>query len=145
MSDTATTDHNDNVCALLIEDLNGDAKAITQALTYSKIAHGIHMLRATRLMEGIEILRDNAHSVDIVLLDLSLPDAKGVKAVVELRRLFPKTPVIVLSDQSDERVIQSALEHGADKFLVKGECSGIVIKQHIFQAIAERAAISEMA
>lgn len=121
------------IAVLLIEDLNGDAKAITQALAYSKITQGLDLVRVVRLQDGIATL--NERNFDIILLDLSLPDAKGIKAVVELHRSFPNIPIIVLSDLSDERVIQRALENGAKKFLVKGECSGIVIKQAIYQVM----------
>ncbi|MFN7039231.1 MAG: response regulator [Alphaproteobacteria bacterium] len=124
----------EHISALLIEDLNGDAKAITQALNYSKISKTMDMTRASRLKEGLKILAEN--KIDVVLLDLSLPDAKGIKGVVELNNTYPMIPIIVLSDQSDEKIIVRALENGARKFLVKGECNGKVIKNAIYEVLS---------
>lgn len=123
----------ENMVALLIEDLNGDAKAITQALSYSKVSENMEIIRAVRLKEGIKIL--NESKVDIVLLDLSLPDSRDIKGVVEINKNFPNIPIIVLSDQSDEKTIQRAISNGAHKFLVKGECNGTVMKNAICEVL----------
>lgn len=128
--------NNNIINVLLIEDLNGDAKAITRALNHNIEQDGLNILRAARLQEGIKILGESP--VDVILLDLSLPDAKDVKAVVELNFLYPNIPIIVISDQSDERMIQRVLANGAKSFLPKSESSGMLIKKSIDQVIDEK-------
>jgi DNA-binding NarL/FixJ family response regulator len=132
-----------HICVLLVEDLVGDATAITRALSYSEASAGLEIKRATRLQESINAIQQN--KIDVVLLDLSLPDAKDIKAVVELNRLFPTLPIIVISDQSDERIIKRALDNGACKFLSKSESSGILIRKTINDVLAMSARILEKA
>ena len=122
-----------NYNVLLIEDLNGDAKAITQALSYSKIVENMKIMRASRLRDGINILNEN--KIDLILLDLSLPDSKDIRGVVEINKNFSNIPIIVLSDQSDEKTIQRAISSGASKFLVKSECNGTVMKNAIYEVL----------
>jgi DNA-binding NarL/FixJ family response regulator len=135
MIQLTAANNNKQISVLLIEDLVGDAKAITRALSYGDIEQDYNILRAVRLQEGIKLLNDN--KIDVILLDLSLPDAKDIKAVVELNNLFPNIPIIVLSDQSDDRVITRAINNGASKYLPKSEASGILIRKIIDQVILE--------
>jgi DNA-binding NarL/FixJ family response regulator len=120
---------NSSVSVLLVEDITGDAQAITRAILYGDIEQYYQVKRAARLTECLEVL--SANQIDIILLDLSLPDAKDIKAVVEIRVLFPQTPIIVLSDQSDERIIKRALLNGANSFLPKSQASGVLIRKII--------------
>jgi len=62
---------------------------------------------------------------DVILLDLSLPDSDGIETVKKIKKLFPKTPVIVLSATEDEVLIKQVIQKGVDDFLEKG---GINIK-----------------
>ncbi len=124
---------NTSISVLLVEDITGDAQAITRAILYGDIEQYYQVMRAARLTECLEIL--SSHKVDIVLLDLSLPDAKDIKALVEIRVLFPATPVIVLSDQSDDRVIKRALLNGANSFLPKSQASGVLIRKIIDETL----------
>jgi DNA-binding NarL/FixJ family response regulator len=130
------TENQSKIRVLLIEDITGDAHAITRAISYGDIDQFYNFTRATRLNEGIDLLKQN--NFDVILLDLSLPDAKDIKSVVEIKVLFPDVPIIVLSDQSDERVIQRALLNGASKFLPKSEASGVLIRKIIEKAIADK-------
>jgi DNA-binding NarL/FixJ family response regulator len=124
------------ITILLIEDITGDAKAITRAIAYGDIEQYYEVMRVARLKEGMEVLK-NAN-IDAVLLDLSLPDARDIKAVVEINTLHPEIPIIVLSDQADSRVIQRALLNGAYKFLPKSEASGVLIRKAIEDAIKSK-------
>jgi DNA-binding NarL/FixJ family response regulator len=61
----------------------------------------------------------NAQQFDLVLLDLWLPDVHGYEGLMELRRLQPKLPVVVLSAFADEVVVHKALVLGASGFIPK--------------------------
>lgn len=69
---------------------------------------------------GAEALRIvNERHIDLVLLDLSLPDMDGFEVCRKLRASFPGVRVIVVSAHAAERVRDMALEAGADEYLVK--------------------------
>jgi DNA-binding NarL/FixJ family response regulator len=135
----AQCDITKKITILLIEDMTGDAQAITRAISYGDIEKYYLIIRVTRLKEGMEALKNN--NIDAVLLDLSLPDARDIKAVVEINTLYPNTPIVVLSDQSDSRIIQRALLNGASKFLPKSETSGVLIRKAIEDAIKSKSLI----
>jgi DNA-binding NarL/FixJ family response regulator len=56
---------------------------------------------------------------NLVLLDLWLPDTHGFEGLIELRRLFPRVPIVVVSAFSDQSVVQKAIICGALGFIPK--------------------------
>jgi DNA-binding NarL/FixJ family response regulator len=67
--------------------------------------------------EAVEMAEQ--HRPDVVLMDLSLPVLSGVAATKRIRSLVPGTAVLVLSMLSDETAVSSALDAGANGYLVK--------------------------
>lgn len=130
----ATND--DIISVLLIEDVPSEKDSLLQSLSQSQ--HGViadlTIQTAASLTEGLEKLR--AENIDVVLLDLDLPDSKSLKSVSTVRHEFPDTAIVILSGHSEEGIITEALLMGAQDFLIKGECSGIMIKHTIHQAFA---------
>jgi DNA-binding response OmpR family regulator len=61
------------------------------------------------------------HAVDIIVLDLGLPDAQGVSAVRRTHAAAPDIPLVVLTGLDDEVVAAQALQEGAQDYLIKGE------------------------
>lgn len=81
---------------------------------------GISEVRDAASLEAcIEVL-NHGYSPDLVVLDLSLPDAKGVQAVQAIRALYPKLPILVLTMHDEPAVAKGAIEAGAQGFLTKG-------------------------
>ncbi|WP_055492396.1 response regulator transcription factor [Streptomyces sp. TP-A0356] len=60
-----------------------------------------------------------AQEVDVALLDIEMPGATGIEAAAELRREFPALKVVVLTTFGRPGYLRSAMEAGADAFLVK--------------------------
>lgn len=56
---------------------------------------------------------------DLTLLDLSMPGTRGFEGLVELRQLYPKMPIVVVSAMEEPRIIQQAIEFGAAGFIAK--------------------------
>lgn len=56
---------------------------------------------------------------DIVLLDLALPGTRGFDGLLELRSLYPKTPIVVVSALEDPRIINDVMGYGAAGFISK--------------------------
>ncbi len=76
--------------------------------------------------------------VDCVLLDLRLPDAVGMEAVHSLRQAAPWIAVIVLTGLDDERAGQTAVDVGAQDYLVKGNVDGGLLARASHYAVSRR-------
>ena len=102
---------------LLIEDNPGDANLIKIYLKDSGVKHELH--HAESLYEGVEIVEQNP--IDIVLLDLKLPDSSGFRTLMNFKNRCQKTPVIVLTGLDDEDLGNQAIKAGAQDYLIKGK------------------------
>ncbi len=125
-----------DISVLLIEDSQPDATAIIKAMIYGESLYNFKITRKDSLAEGLSFLDKGA--ADVILLDLNLPDAKELKAIDEVHGLFPDLPIVVISGYSDMDIVHQALHKGAQEFLIKGECSGVAIRQSIYQAIVRK-------
>ncbi|HWG93758.1 MAG TPA: EAL domain-containing protein, partial [Mycobacteriales bacterium] len=104
---------------LLVEDNPADAWLTQHALRTADPATEVET--ASRLSE---VTTARLTTVDCVVVDLSLPDARGVEAVVRLRRLHGGVPVVVLTGDDDLATAAAALQHGAQDYLLKGSADG---------------------
>ena len=104
--------------ALLIEDNPGDARLLRemfneQGSRNTELTIVRSMAEAERYLSG--------HAVDIILLDLGLPDAQGVAAVRRAHAAAPRTPLVVLTGLDDESLAAQALQEGAQDYIVKSQ------------------------
>lgn len=99
---------------LLIEDDAGDALIATEALE----GGGFAVDHVTRLAEGLRRLAEA--KVDLVLLDLSLPDSTGIDTYLRLQSDAPWAPVVIMTGIADEAVATRAIAEGAQDYIVKG-------------------------
>jgi diguanylate cyclase (GGDEF)-like protein len=116
------------VSVLLIEDDSRDAARIREDLE----RHEFHVEHADRLATGLERLA--AGAVDIVLLDLSLPDGEGFEAFLSVRDAAGDFPIVVLADV-DEQAALDAVSDGAADYVVKGTMRGERLAESIRYAI----------
>lgn len=65
------------------------------------------------------LVADQHPDLDLVLLDLTLPDVSGIAALTMLREAHPNTPVVMLSATEDYDVVMNALDCGAMGFIPK--------------------------
>ncbi|HEY3115167.1 MAG TPA: PAS domain S-box protein, partial [Chloroflexota bacterium] len=105
---------------LLVEDSQADADLIHELLT--ETSSEVNLERVDRLASAIEHLA--SHAVDVVLLDLSLPDAQGLAGLTGLRNVAPSVPIVVLTGLDDELVATRAMQAGAQDYLIKGHVDG---------------------
>jgi CheY-like chemotaxis protein len=107
---------------LLIEDNPGEAIVIESVLykVAAKIPElaNVEVSCADLLSGGIERIR--AGEVDIVFLDLSLPDSQGLDTLRRILARDPGIPVVVLTGTVDNAVARQALKLGAQDYLIKG-------------------------
>ena len=127
---------------LLVEDNPGDARLVYEALSNARDTD-FALEHAGRLAAAIERL--SRPGIDVVLLDLTLPDSQGVETIIRLHTSAPNVPIIALSGMDDERVIQGAVRNGADDFLIKGSFSSDLLVRSIGYAIDRKNAREELA
>ncbi|WP_049926749.1 bacterio-opsin activator domain-containing protein [Halopiger goleimassiliensis] len=150
-TDTRTTadaaEPDDGLEVLLIEDNPGDARLIEEMLRDTEeLAQRVggegstggstEIIHETRLEEGLETLE--ADVVDVVLLDLNLPDSTGLETLETVHDDHRETPIVVLTGLRDQGVGVQAIQRGAQDFLVKDEVTSELLVRTIHHAI-ERA------
>jgi PAS domain S-box-containing protein len=121
----------DPLRVLLVEDNPADADLVREALAQGRT--GATLVCAERISEALELAREGEW--DIVLLDLSLPDAQELHGAHRLRAAFPELPVIVLTSLDDDRVAAGAVAEGAQDYLVKGQIEPSLLVRSIRYAI----------
>lgn len=124
---------------LLVEDNPGDIRLIEEALAQRVNAHFTKDC-VSRLSDALN--RISAGNIDVILLDLSLPDSQGLETFVRIQQAASHMPIIVLSGLDDEVLAIDSVQKGAQDYLVKGEVDGPVLARAIHYAI-ERKHIEE--
>lgn len=76
------------------------------------------MIQAHSGAEALETVR-RLEDIDLVLLDLKLPDVEGFQGLLQLRKEAPKIPILVLSGLDDARLVEMARSYGALGFVNK--------------------------
>jgi DNA-binding NarL/FixJ family response regulator len=84
------------------------------------VSKDLQVLEATSLAAALSLYERHEDTIDLVLLDLNLPDSKGFAAIQMLKRRFPRSRIVVLSGAFDDAVAAEACVLGAEKFLPKG-------------------------
>lgn len=87
-------------------------------------AHGFDAANAREAL----VICERESDVDLVLLDLHLPDVTGLGLLETLRRQFPATAVVMISANDDPAAIQAALAAGASGFIPKAERREVLMR-----------------
>ena len=93
-----------------------DEPQIRKLLNITLRANNYDVMEATTGKEGLDTVTHNFHDLDLILLDLGLPDITGYEVLKSLRQWYNK-PIIIISAQRDEQNIIKALDSGADDFI----------------------------
>ncbi len=102
-----------NNAAILVID---DEVQIRRLLEITLESNSFNVESAADAKEGLRIAA--SHPPDLIILDLGLPDENGHSVLKKLREWYTK-PVLILSAQSGEEDIVTALDNGANDYLVK--------------------------
>lgn len=138
---TATVDEAKTFPVLLVEDNRGDARLVLELLkdvdsTKFDVSH------VERLADARKLLMETG--AGCVLLDLSLPDASRLEALMQLRAAAPDVPIVILTGLQDELLAVKAVQEGAQDYLVKGRVDGHALGRSITYAVERKAAEMEL-
>jgi PAS domain S-box-containing protein len=118
---------------LLIEDSAGDRFLLREMIERDCAPRFLVAQVTDSLAHGLELARQG--SADLVLLDLTLPDACGLESFTRLHAAAPHLPIIVLSERDDEEMGAQAVQRGAADQLVKGRLDGHLLQRALRYAI----------
>jgi signal transduction histidine kinase len=120
---------------LLVEDNPGDANLTCERLAEAH-AQIFVVSRASSLAEAIDLL--SGKPVDAVILDLNLPDSRGVDTVRDLRLVIANTPIIAISGHVDEAMRARVRDEGAEDVYDKQEANSRLFWRSVLQIIERR-------
>jgi two-component system sensor histidine kinase/response regulator len=135
-----------HIKVLLVEDNPDDFRLIQERLaaaTLSRDATTFDLSHADRLATGLSLLVNS--KVDVILLNLSLPDSQGIDTIVKMRAMAPNVPIITLTSVEDEMFAVEAMQQGAQDYLVKGELTSNALGRAIRYAIERQRMVAELA
>ncbi len=121
---------------LLVEDDPVDAEITRQNLLAERPAR-FEIVQAQRLATALQECA--LSTFDVILLDLSLPDATGIDALARLRSQALDTPLIVLTGREEEGLGPQLLQMGAQDYLVKGQLPGRAFVRSLGNAMERHA------
>ena len=130
------------VKVLLVEDNPGDVRLI-QEIIRGQAAGEFELEWVGVLASALDRLRRDA--IDVVLLDLSLPDSRGFETFATLQAQAPHTAIIVLSGLDDDALAIRAVQAGAQDYLVKGQVDGRLLTRIMRYAVERKRAREALA
>ncbi|HYO79320.1 MAG TPA: response regulator, partial [Thermoanaerobaculia bacterium] len=83
--------------------------------------------------------------IDVVMLDLGLPDATDLQALIRLEASVQEIPVIVLTGRGDDSLVSDALHHGAEDYLRKGAIDFDSLIRSIRYAVERHRGVRDLA
>jgi len=129
------------ICVLLIEDNPGEARLYREFLAQASVAN-FEVVHTNRLSTGLERLSER--DIDVILLDLGLPDSQGLDTFTQVQAQARNTPIVVLTGLDDENLAMKAVQAGAQDYLTKGQVNSTLLSRSIRYAIERKQAEDEL-
>jgi signal transduction histidine kinase len=117
---------------LLVEDNAGDARLLREMFSTEKPG-SFELTHLLRMSEALVHLGKGG--VDVMLLDMGLPDAHGLDTVRQAHAMAPNVPLIVLTGLDDEALAAEAMKEGAQDYLIKGQIENRALPRALRHAI----------
>lgn len=128
------------ITILLVEDNPGDELLIKEQLHLTPL-NIKHIFSAASIADAELILEQE--QIDVVLLDLTLPDSKGLDSFLAINR-FTTLPVIILSGLGIEEMALKSIKLGAQDFLLKGEFDEKMLDKTIRYSIERKKNLEDL-
>jgi DNA-binding response OmpR family regulator len=123
---------------LVVDDNRRDVELVRAQLAEAALRPAFSVEAVGRLSDAMQRLAQQ--DVDVVLLDLGLPDANGTQGVVRMARDASAVPVVVLTGNDNEELGLRAVQQGAQDYLVKGQTAGPLLHRSLRFAIERKRA-----
>jgi|GEM_PF-5267076 len=120
---------------LIIEDNPGDTLIFREIVLRSRLQYS-EVYEAVSLAEGLKLLQEVP--VEIVFLDLGLPDNVGLEAILKIRETKSSVPVIVMTGNDDLNLSMEALNLGAQDYLVKNDFDEKMLERSVIYSIQRK-------
>jgi sigma-B regulation protein RsbU (phosphoserine phosphatase) len=117
---------------LVIEDSSTYARAI-RAILEDSATHDFQICHSPNLKGGIQVLE--TEKIELILLDLMLPDSIGFDTFRRVHKFAPTIPIIVLSGAGDQNVAIQSVKEGAQDYLFKDEHLSALLKRTIIHSL----------
>ncbi|UZR92799.1 hybrid sensor histidine kinase/response regulator [Chondrinema litorale] len=108
-----------NLKCLYIEDNIADFKLLEARLKKKEASQNYQITNCQTLQQAEKVLSTERYN--LILLDISLPDAQGLEGLYFLQSKFPFIPIVVLTGNTDKKLALEAIKEGAQDYLIKGE------------------------
>ncbi|TMG40578.1 MAG: GGDEF domain-containing response regulator [Chloroflexi bacterium] len=129
------------VRVLLVEDNVGDARLIELALAAARWTR-FELERVDTLAAALA--RASQGGIDVMLLDLTLPDSSGIQTLREVYAQAREIPIVVFTGLDDDELAFNAVNEGAQDFLVKGRADTELLDRSIRYAIERHRALEQV-
>ena len=132
----------DRISVLLVEDDVHVASLVERSLEHANAAGEFVLECADTVSSGMARLQQS--SINVVLLDLSLPDTHGLGTFLRIRAHIPQVPVVVLTTADDETLALQAINAGAQDYLVKSRISPELLTRSLRYCIERHRMLREL-
>lgn len=131
----------EHIKVLLVEDGRKDARLIQTMLgAVTSVAFEVEYV--DRLSTALKSLDQG--DIDVVLLDLSLPDSQGLETFTKIQSKAPNVPAVVMTGLDDEVVATKAVKKGAQDYLIKGQVDQGLLARSLMYAIERQQAQEDL-
>lgn len=139
-----TSSEAEGINILLVEDRVQDRFLVKKLLRKQAPENQvINVLEADSLLEGIEVLRRSEQVIHCILLDLNLPDGRGLEVLLRIKNINRQVPIIIVTGLEDPATLEAAVRFGAHSFIMKKDVARLInIWKPVFEAILSGAGAS---
>ncbi|HEV7516573.1 MAG TPA: diguanylate cyclase, partial [Thermoanaerobaculia bacterium] len=125
---------------LLVEDSRADADLVCRLLARAPFGP-FHLSTVDRIAKALELL-GNSPDVDVVLLDVSLPDSvhNSLDSLHRIKAQAPELPIVLLTGVEDEELATAAVRLGAQDYIQKRQVESSLLGRSIRYAIERKQA-----
>lgn len=140
-ADRPPSDGGAPVRLLAIDDNPRDTRLLEIALAET-VGLRYRLEAAKDLTSGLRRL--DAGGVDLVFLDLGLPESQGLDTLGEVQRHHPGVPVVIVTGLADSELAEEAARRGAHDYLVKGRMTGELLHRVVRYALERHRLLAEL-
>jgi PAS domain S-box-containing protein len=128
---------------LLVEDNPVDALFIREMLSEMKFTL-CHLQWVDLVSKGKQWLEEHPGEVDLVLLDLFLPDSRGMDTILNFKTFISRIPIVVLTGLDEKEMAKDAIKEGAQDYIYKNDLDSGILENSLRFAIERHQLIMQL-